>query len=180
LIFALSKIENTMEDVTIIERCLLKSETVQIDPILKTFDPQEHFYNGPVRYWFTSDFERHLLKPIQMPFSDTCISRIFLDKHFVKRGIYHHQIIENIIPRFFSEREILWLIANLTSKQPSGEPGQLDVSGNVNFIGYWETPTGLGKVACVSWREKKWCCHLEALCWCARGDIVFLPHKNQA
>ena len=137
------------------------------------FYPEQHFVGGKVKYWLGDNFKKYVLNPVKV------ISNL------PQMSFSKHKFIENItdeeIMKYFqisksgglmTREEILWTIAFLTSKQPSGDSGILLTNGYATLIGYMLCDDNVVRAVCVDWfsGDARWFCDCFDLDSWAAGD----------
>lgn len=140
----------------------LISNEIIVDALTEEFNPQDHFTNGEVKYWIGDNFKKHVLDPAKT-FSN--LPQRSFSKHKFTETIYDLEIMNHFSISKSSglmiREEILWTIANLTSKQPKGESGSLTTKNyDYTIIGYMMCDDGVVRVVRVYWNSdyQEWYC----------------------
>lgn len=140
-------------------------------PVITTSFPKCLTENN-VRYWFGDNFKKHVLDPAASVLS---VPEMIFSKHQFTESITDKEIMEHFqiseSNGLMTREEILWTIANLTSKQPKGEAGALLNNGYATIIGYMLCDGGVVRVVLVRWYSgnAEWYCGCDGLVYWDAG-----------
>ncbi|GEM_PF-2750144 len=135
----------------------LVASNIVIPPLVGLFDPQDCFIHKGrgVEYELEGEFEKHILNPTK-PFSNLpgmSLSTYQLKHTTDDRDIYSEIGITG--EKFWDKESLLWVIAYLTSLQPTGQDGILLAKYFLsNFFGYVEGANGKALYVSLVWNSR--------------------------
>jgi len=155
----------------------LLDSNVVVRELVEEINFQRHFTkNKNVKYYLGDNFVKQVLNPAK---NIKRLPGMSFSKHQFTETIYDKEIMENFsiskTSGLMSREEILWTIADLTSRQPKGEAGALINDGNWTIIGYMLCDDGVVRVVCVRWDADRgvWYCRCRDLDgWCAGRGVL--------
>lgn len=140
----------------------LLDSNIAVEELTEEINFQKLFTkNKNVKYYLGDNFKKHVLDPAK---NIKRLPGMSFSKHQFTETIYDKEIMENFSisksSGLMSREEILWTIADLTSKQPKGEAGALINNEYSTIIGYMLCDDGVVRVVYVGWSagSVEWFC----------------------
>lgn len=159
----------------------LLDSNVVVRELVEEINFQRHFTkNKNVKYWLGDNFKKCVLDSAK---NIKRLPGMSFSKHQFTETIYDKEIMENFFisktSGLMSREEILWTIADLTSRQPKGEAGALINDGNWTIIGYMLCDDGVVRVVRVRWHadDDEWSCYCDDLDGWRAGDELLSRNK---
>jgi hypothetical protein len=185
---AVDELENFLKMVTEERRKIFGDKkmkfmaSIAVKGLAEKFEPQKHFTeNKKVKYWLGDNFQKHVLKPAK---TISSLPAMEFSKHQFTETIYDKEIMESFSisesSGLMTREEILWTIAELTSKQSKGEAGTLINNGYATIIGYMLCDDGVVRVVRVRWNadDASWNCTCGGLDDWNAGDEMLSRNKT--